>query len=344
VSRIILGVRDISKGNAAKDNLAKSSPNCDFQVWELHQDSYDSITAFAEKAKSLDRLDIVLLNAALKQLKWTTSPFGHEENVQVNHIGTALLSLLLLPLLKSTSQQTGKPGRLTFTTSEVHFWTAFKEKTAPNILERMDQKDSFGDGMERYNTSKLLVVFWFRELASKVDAKEVIINAPNPGFVASQFHRHDSSAGFKVFTKLLAWTPAQGAYFLTDAAVTKQAESHGAYIQEQKITPQVQHQHLKMVTNFAKSFEIRSFRRGQESSEEAMGRNYRTLQEGSPNCKHRQYLAMRWKRCTRCEIQFCEAHGEKRLPVQLLNASQTSSPSLAASLMELKVSHFIIEK
>jgi retinol dehydrogenase-12 len=237
VSRIILGVRDINKGNAAKDDLAKSTPKCDFQVWELHQDSHDSIIAFAEKAKSLDRLDIVLLNAGVKQLKWTISPGGHEENVQVNHLGTALLSVLLLPLLKSTSQQTEKPGRLTFTTSEVHFWTPFQEKTAPSILERMDQQDSFGDGMQRYNTSKLLGVLWFKELASKVDAKEVIINAPNPGLVASQFHRHDSSAGFKVLSRLLAWTPTQGAYFLTDAAVTKQAESHGAYIQEQKITP-----------------------------------------------------------------------------------------------------------
>jgi retinol dehydrogenase-12 len=237
VRRIILGVRNVSNGNAAKDALAKSSPNCDFQVWELHQDSYDSIVAFSEKAKSLDRIDIVLLNAGVKQLQWTTSPCGHEENVQVNHLGTALLSLLLLPLLKSTSQQTGKPGRLTFTTSEVHFWTPFKERTAPNILERMDQKDSYDDGMVRYNTSKLLGVFWFRELASKVDGKEVIVNAPNPGFVATQFHRHDASAAFKVLTKLLAWTPTQGAYFLTDAVVTKQADSHGAYIQEQKITP-----------------------------------------------------------------------------------------------------------
>ncbi|KAH7378431.1 dehydrogenase [Phaeosphaeria sp. MPI-PUGE-AT-0046c] len=237
VSRIILGVRDVNKGNAAKDDLAKSSPNCDFQVWELHQDSFDSIVAFSEKAKLLNRIDIVLLNAGVKQLKWATSPYGHEENVQVNHLGTALLSLLLLSPLKSTSQQTGQPGRLTITTSEVHFWTPFKEKIAPNILGRMDQKDSFGDGMVRYNTSKLLGVFWFRELASRVDAKEVIVNAPNPGFVASQFHRHDPSAGFKVLKTLLAWTPTQGAYFLTDAAATKQAESHGEYIQEQKITP-----------------------------------------------------------------------------------------------------------
>jgi retinol dehydrogenase-12 len=237
VSRIILGVRDLNKGNTAKDSLSKSSPQCDFQVWQLDLESADSIVAFSERVKSLDRLDIAVLNAAVKQLKWTTTPQGHETNLQVNHIGTALLSILLLPILKHTSQQTGNPSRLTFTSSEAHFWTPFNETKSPKILERMDQQDSLVEGNERYFTTKLLNLLWYRELASKVDPKEVIINGPNPGFINSQFHRHDSSAFFKILTKLLAWTPEQGAYFLTDAVVTKKAESHGAYIQEQKITP-----------------------------------------------------------------------------------------------------------
>jgi retinol dehydrogenase-12 len=109
---------------------------------------------------------------------------------------------------------------------EVHFWTPFNEKSAPNILERMDQKGSFVEGVDRYYTSKLLNVLWFRELSSKVDAKQIIINGTNPGFIDSQLHRHDPSSAFKILKKLLAWTPVQGAYFLTDAAVTKKAESH----------------------------------------------------------------------------------------------------------------------
>jgi retinol dehydrogenase-12 len=239
VSRIILGVRDVNKGNAAKDDLRKTNPQCDFQVWRLDLESFDSTLSFVERVKSLDRLDIAILNAAVKQLKWTTTPQGHETNLQINHIGTALLSLLLLPILKFTSQKVGTPSRLTFTSSEVHFWTPFNEKAAPNIFERMDQKDSFVEGMERYYTSKLLNVFWFRELASRVDAQQIIINGTNPGFINSQLHRHDPSSAFKVLKKLLAWAPEQGAYFLVDATVTKKAESHGAYIQEQKITPYV---------------------------------------------------------------------------------------------------------
>ncbi|KAF2473018.1 NAD(P)-binding protein [Lindgomyces ingoldianus] len=237
ISHLILGVRDTTKGDAAQADIQKSNPKCNIKVWQLDLESFDSIVSFADRAKSLDRLDIAIMNAAIKQLKFTTSPYGHESNLQVNHLGTALLSLLLLPTLRKSSKKNGIPSRLTFSSSEVHFWTPFNEKSAPKILERMDRKESFTNGMERYYTSKLLNVFWFRELASRIDAAEVIINGTNPGFCATQLHRHDHSQGFKILAKLLAWSSEQGAYFLLDAAVTKKDESHGAYIQEQKITP-----------------------------------------------------------------------------------------------------------
>ncbi|ORX96754.1 putative 3-oxoacyl-reductase [Clohesyomyces aquaticus] len=204
ISRIVLAVRTLTKGESAKSELAKSAPKCDIEVWQLDLESFETT--------------------------------GHETNVQVNHLGTALLSLLLLPALQSNAKKLGVSGRLTFASSEVHFWTPFKEQSAPNILARMDEESSFGPSMERYNTSKLLNVFWFRELAARVDAGEVIVNGANPGFCASELHRHDSSPLFQILNKLLAWTPEQGAYFFLDAAVTKKEASHGAYIQEQKIT------------------------------------------------------------------------------------------------------------
>lgn len=237
IARIILGVRNISKGSAAKDDIVRTHPECSLAVWELDMERADSIQAFADRAASLDRLDIVVLNAAVKQLKWTTTSSGHEKNLQVNHIGPALLSLLLVPTLKNTARRTGKPGRLTFTSSEAHFWTPFRERMAPNILARMDQKEFFHDGLERYRTSKLLNVLWFRELALKVDPAEVIINGVNPGYVKTQLHQHDPSTGHKIVKKVLAWTPEKSSHIVIDAVAAKTAESHGAYIQEQKITP-----------------------------------------------------------------------------------------------------------
>ena len=133
-----------------------------------------------------------LLSARHLQLQAHLSlPFTSNHASQVNLLGTALLSLILLEPLKRTAEHLGSPSRLTVVASEVHFWTPFNEARAPSILQRLDEEDSFNKQnlIERYNTSKLLGVLWTRELASKVDRKSVIVNCLNPWIVASSLHR-----------------------------------------------------------------------------------------------------------------------------------------------------------
>lgn len=231
---VILGVRSLSKGEQARKELLLAYPECNIDVWELDCESFESIINFGERAKLLDRLDIVLLNAGTNKVEWIQSPSGHEATVQVNHLATALLSLLLLPPLKSTSKLSRTPSRMTITSSEVHMWTPMKERSAPNILSKMDEKESFA-APERYNTSKLLNVLWARELASKVDASQVVINTVNPGLCWSSLHRDDPSTALRIFKKVFAWTTVQGGHCLVDAAVVQQVESHGGYVSEQKL-------------------------------------------------------------------------------------------------------------
>ncbi|KAJ5546941.1 dehydrogenase [Penicillium frequentans] len=236
ISRIILGVRNLSKGEAAKAEILTQSPNCDVLAWELDQESFPSMQAFAERAAvELDRLDIVILCAGVKLLEFIKSKStGHEMNVQVNHIGTALLSLLLLdPLQRTPKADPGQPTRLTVVTSEVHFWTEFEQKDAPNTLARLDEPSLFGKGMDRYNTSKLLNVLWLRELSSRV-GPELIVNGVNPGLCASTLHRSDTTPGIKSFNRIFAWTSVQGGHNLVDAAV-QHSEAQGAYLSEQGI-------------------------------------------------------------------------------------------------------------
>lgn len=82
-------------------------------------------------------------------MEYQVSDGGHETNVRINHLGTSLLSLLLLPILQRTAGVTGNPARLTIVTSEGHFWVPFHERTASNILARMDEKETFGTAMQR---------------------------------------------------------------------------------------------------------------------------------------------------------------------------------------------------
>ncbi|KAK7956463.1 NAD(P)-binding protein [Apiospora aurea] len=161
--------------------------------------------------------------AWIKNLEVTRAKTGHESNVQVNHLGTAHLSLLLPPILRATAAHTSRPARLTVVASEAHFWTLFSERHAPSILQRLDEESSFKPGdMERYNTSKLLNILWTRGLSSRVAAEKngssgtaaVTINAVNPGFCAS--------------------TLEQGGHCLTDAAC-RHGDQQGAYISEQEV-------------------------------------------------------------------------------------------------------------
>lgn len=160
-------------------------------------------------------------------------------NLQVNHLGTALVSTYVLKPLDRTSKNVGKPTRLTIVSSENHFWAKFREQSAPNILEALDANEECFEGkdrnsIERYSTSKLLNVFWMRELNSRASRLEldIIINTVNPGFCDSSLHRSDQSARSAV--KLIAWTSAQGASVITDAA-TGHSTDCGAYLSDEQV-------------------------------------------------------------------------------------------------------------
>ena len=240
LSHLMITARDVSKGEAAKDTILKSSPNCNVDVWPLDYDSYDSIAEFGQRVKGLERLDYALLNAGVKALTYEKSSAGHELNVQINHIGTSAVSLLLLPVLRKMARETKQPSRMTIVSSEGHFWVPFDERRAPNILKELDDKTDFGRiANQRYYTTKLLNVLWTRELASRVERLgpgEVIVNTVNPGFCSSGFHRHESSVMNRLFLSAFAWTSAQGGHCLTDALVLHE-ESHGEYLSGQRKTP-----------------------------------------------------------------------------------------------------------
>lgn len=235
ISRVILAIRSVRNGEAAKTKLQEEYPKCVIEVWELDQNSFESITAFQRRAEGLDRLDIVILNAGVMKSKFIRSASGHELHLQVNYLSTALLSLLLLAPLKATAKLVGRSSHLTAVISEMHMWTSFKQRSAPNIFEKLDDDNSFSSDV--YNVSKLLGILWIRELASKTTSSEVIINTVNPGLCWSKLHRDQENFGFTVFKRICARTTAQGGHCLIDAVTVKQAESHRGYLSEQKLKP-----------------------------------------------------------------------------------------------------------
>lgn len=236
VSTLIIAVRNVEKGNAAKQSIVAST-RCDaarVQVWPLDLSSYDSVTDFAARVeKDLPRVDAVLLNAGINTRKFTVAE-GDESTITVNVISTFLLAFLLLPHLKAVAKEYSIRPIVAITASEVHFFTSFPERSAqPSILATLSDpvKANMSD---RYNVSKLLEVLMVREFAARHPASSypVTLTCLNPGLCHSELAREmDGSLIVKVLMNILARSTAIGARTLVSGAEAG-PETHGCYMSD----------------------------------------------------------------------------------------------------------------
>jgi retinol dehydrogenase 12 len=141
-SKVILAVRTASKGLAAKKSIEATTERLNVvEVWDLDLTSYDSVKAFAEKANRLERLDVVVENAAVFKFDRELKE-GNESTVTVNVISTFLLALLVLPKLRETGVKHNKTPVLTFTGSFTHADAQFPERKAARIFEELNKADA----------------------------------------------------------------------------------------------------------------------------------------------------------------------------------------------------------
>ncbi|TGJ81843.1 hypothetical protein E0Z10_g6911 [Xylaria hypoxylon] len=71
IGRLILAVRSETKGEDVKEKLlagTSSHGQAIIEAWLLDLSSYESVTSFADRTKTLDQLDIFINNAALTKL------------------------------------------------------------------------------------------------------------------------------------------------------------------------------------------------------------------------------------------------------------------------------------
>lgn len=229
-AKVILAVRNTKAGEAARDDIERST-QCSagtVEVWSLDLGNYASVQAFASRAsKELDRIDILTENAGIATGKKTMVE-GHESTITVNVISTFLLALLMLPKLKETARRFKKEVTLTIVSSEVHAWTKFPERNAQGgIIAALDASEKLD---ERYPTSKLLEVLVVRQIASQLEGSGVVLNMLNPGFCHSELTR-DAGLGMAVMKFFLARTTEMGSRTLVLAGVAGGA-SHGKYMSD----------------------------------------------------------------------------------------------------------------
>ncbi|KAJ3399780.1 hypothetical protein CcCBS67573_g03520 [Chytriomyces confervae] len=238
---LVLAVRTQSKGETAKRDIVAStgiSPDA-VSVRIVDLSSNKSVIAFSHTIYAeFKKVDALLLNASILPFTFATNEDGVELGVATNVIGTFLLAILMLPLLRVSA--TIKPVHLSIVASEVHAFTTLPEKKHAHIFNALNvNSPDFERLQERYNVTKLMQVFIARELAQRVDCDRVIVNFLNPGLCHSNLTSTAKGWGSFVVETLKYWigrTTEVGSRTLVHA-LSAGKESHGQYLSDCKVEP-----------------------------------------------------------------------------------------------------------
>lgn len=246
VSHLVMGVRSLEKGEAAKAQLQKANPDAIIDVWHLDMHSYVSIQAFARQCSGLKEINSVILNAGVGRLSRETVPeTGHESTMQVNHYGTALLALLLMSILKAKPTSSGSPPTITVVNSIMAHLCAFPNKDARPLLPTFDDDALLMfDPNERYGVSKLISQLFLVALCHR-SPPGVVLNMVDPGLTRGTdlFREASGITGWvtKVFFSAAGRPVERGAATYIDAALNHRAESHGCFLMNCNISPLASH-------------------------------------------------------------------------------------------------------
>jgi NAD(P)-dependent dehydrogenase (short-subunit alcohol dehydrogenase family) len=241
LKRLIIAVRSTSKGESAAAKLRAQYSKAEILVWQVDMLSHKSVQDFANKCKTLDRIDVAILNAGSQWTRFELSPEGHESSFQVNYLSTVLLTTLLLPTLKQKAPA-GQPGHLTIVNSGTSLTANFPNANDENVLAYYDNKTHFSDGvnpMPSYAKHKALAHFWIYKLVERLSSDDVVVNLVDPGLVRNTSLQQQGNVVVRSIGTVIGWLLArsleQGASTLIQAGVVMGKESHGSYIMDWRI-------------------------------------------------------------------------------------------------------------
>jgi NAD(P)-dependent dehydrogenase (short-subunit alcohol dehydrogenase family) len=96
-AHVVLAVRNLEKGRAAADLIARRHPGADVSVQELDLTSLESVREAAEQLRGVhDRLDLLINNAGVMMTEKSTTKDGFELQFGTNHLGHFALTAHLI--------------------------------------------------------------------------------------------------------------------------------------------------------------------------------------------------------------------------------------------------------
>ena len=180
-ARVVMVCRNAEKGEAALEEIRRESGSSQVDLLIADMSSQASVRALAEQIqREYPRLDVLVNNAGGAAPGHTLSADGIEMTLATNHLGAALLTLLLLDLLKASA-----PSRIVNVSST--------EAQSPSRLDMNDlqfERRKYS-AVAAYRQSKLLMNAFTFELARRLAGTGVTANCLHPGAVATNIWNPD---------------------------------------------------------------------------------------------------------------------------------------------------------
>ena len=173
-ARILMVCRDVRRGETARKDIRARVPGADLELIRADLSEIEAVRTLVRDVLSrTDRLDVLICNAGVFNLRRMMTADGLEATFSVNHLAPFLLVNGLLELLRRS-----QPARVVVVASGAHFRGTIG-------FDDLQAQHGYG-GMKAYAQSKLANVLFAAELARRMPAEEVTVNSLHPGVVATK--------------------------------------------------------------------------------------------------------------------------------------------------------------
>lgn len=171
------------------------------------------------------RIDVLVNNAGIVNIRRELTPDGIEAVFAVNHLGYFLFTNLLLDRLRSSA-----PSRIVNVASDAHHFKGF------DLDDLQFERRKFG-WSAAYGQSKLCNILFTQELARRLEGSGVTVNALHPGAVATGLAGNNGwwAKAVMQLASLVLRSPAKGAQTSLYLATSPEVEGvTGGYFADRK--------------------------------------------------------------------------------------------------------------
>ncbi|XP_044726700.1 WW domain-containing oxidoreductase-like [Chrysoperla carnea] len=183
--KVIFACRNTDAAEAAVKRIAEeksdAAKNCD--CIRLNLSSLSEVQSFAEAViGKYSRIDMLILNAGVFGMDYSTTEDGYEITFQVNHLSHYYLTRLLSKLL-------GEKSRVMVLSSESHRQANLNKNNIS--AEKLSPPKNKYWSMMAYNNSKLCNILFAKELARLWENRGISVFAVHPGnLIATDLSRY----------------------------------------------------------------------------------------------------------------------------------------------------------